>query len=472
MYELVESVSASKLSGRITKTDKGYLIPGVALLSEFSRNRGPKGKPRRYSESTQTKAASLFEGLRVYVDHPERDESGKPKPRTVRSLAGKVINPRLRKLTMEGRTISQTVGDLLLVEDANTEHIIKLANLDDKIVGMSITGDGDFKESENFDDIVNLEPRSVDIVDKPASTRGLYESEEPHALPRVKTNGKSADDLVAAAVAATEACAANNTVEAHTAAAIRHRAAADAMEKALREALASGNWNKFAALFRADRIHSEASWKHESTARQLARPDPEEAETVLAALEEAATPFGKKPPKEGAVSDDDESARDEPAGQANGKPPADGAEKKPKAGVPPESGAAKSTADADPASKNSDDDPVAPAGGETDGATNEANKLTVKANMEKTSTAHMNAMFGHMKAAGIAWGAGDSKRAMAHSTNADMHRDRYESLKQKEASLDRRPTPMSQDQGASEASPIPVPEGCAPEVARIWEGKD
>ena len=46
------------------------VLRGVKLLGMESRNK------RRYKREGMQKAVSLYEGLKIYVDHPSRDDAG------------------------------------------------------------------------------------------------------------------------------------------------------------------------------------------------------------------------------------------------------------------------------------------------------------------------------------------------------------------------------------------------------------
>ena len=55
-YSFSEAIT--DFSGKVEKLPNGWKIPGAVLLSEWSRNVGPNGKPRHYSEAEQKKARS------------------------------------------------------------------------------------------------------------------------------------------------------------------------------------------------------------------------------------------------------------------------------------------------------------------------------------------------------------------------------------------------------------------------------
>lgn len=180
-------------SHRIVEDGDNWIMRDVVLLSEFSKNPGPSGKPRRYSKETQQKALNLFEGLQVNVNHPPKDGASgavQSSQRDVLRTLGKVTSPRLRESTHDGKKVTQTVGDVVMIKCDASEHIVKLAKLDSRLAGMSITGDGEYKLTEGFDCIEDLKPTTVDVVHRPATTKGFFEAVESNQVPLSELTGK------------------------------------------------------------------------------------------------------------------------------------------------------------------------------------------------------------------------------------------------------------------------------------------
>ena len=167
---------------RVIDDGENWILRDVVLLSEHSKNVGPNGKPRRYTPQAQEKACPTFEGLQVNMNHPQKGPDGKPVSRDVLNILGKVTNPRLREVNEGNLKVTQTIGDILMVKGERANHVVNLARLDPKLAGMSITGNGDFSVGERSDDIVTLQPGTVDVVDRPATTKGLFEAAEAEGI--------------------------------------------------------------------------------------------------------------------------------------------------------------------------------------------------------------------------------------------------------------------------------------------------
>lgn len=135
------------------------VVPGVKLLGLTSRN------GRRYSESAVRKAAGLYEGTSVYLNHCKPGQT-----RDVRDLAGNIRNVQF----LEGRGL---FGDVhYLKGDPSGEKLALLAEGNLRNVGMSHDADGTVKRrgSENVVEEIT-EVNSVDVVHNPATTRSFKE---------------------------------------------------------------------------------------------------------------------------------------------------------------------------------------------------------------------------------------------------------------------------------------------------------
>lgn len=144
------------------------LVKGVKLLGLTSRNRRNYDTP-----GVRSGAKDLLEGALVYIDHPEPEKADKP--RSYRDKFGVVENVRYR--SGHGH-----FGDIRF----NPEHVCAKQFAWDvsnspKSLGMSINAR--FKPGKtkgNVQDVESLEEvRSVDVVTKPATTRGIFEHETP-----------------------------------------------------------------------------------------------------------------------------------------------------------------------------------------------------------------------------------------------------------------------------------------------------
>lgn len=144
------------------------LVKGVKLLGLTSRNRRNYDTP-----GVRNGAKDLLEGALVYIDHPEPEKADKP--RSYRDKFGIVENVRYR--AGQGH-----FGDIRF----NPEHVCAKQFAWDvsnspKSLGMSINAR--FKPGKtkgNIQDVESLEEvRSVDVVTKPATTRGIFEHEAP-----------------------------------------------------------------------------------------------------------------------------------------------------------------------------------------------------------------------------------------------------------------------------------------------------
>lgn len=180
MERINESIEAMPPE-KICDDGDNWIIRDVVLLSEFSKNKGPKGMPRRYPREEQEKALKLFENIHVNCNHPAKraDGSVDESSRNVLMKLGKVVAPRLVEGMSEGKRVSKVVGDVILVKGDASNHIVKLVRLDPKLAGMSITGNLDrFDTTEGYENVVGLKPESVDVVHRPATTLSMFESRD------------------------------------------------------------------------------------------------------------------------------------------------------------------------------------------------------------------------------------------------------------------------------------------------------
>ena len=142
---------------------KAGIIHGVKVLGLVSEN------GRRYTPAAVKAAAKLYEGVRVNVDHPEKDAS---QPRSAYDRLGKLINIRY----VEGEGL---YGDLeILMTHPMAKRICEAAERMPDAFGMSHNAQGEGEENKDGTFVVSkiVEVRHVDLVADPATTKSLSES--------------------------------------------------------------------------------------------------------------------------------------------------------------------------------------------------------------------------------------------------------------------------------------------------------
>jgi len=154
--ELIEQIFSSPDVDR-----EAGIIRGVKLLGRTSRNN------REYTDRAMTESAALCEGVRVYVDH---DRSGKD--RKVSDFFAEIKDVRTKE--------DGNYADLhFLKSHALAESVLERADRFAGSFGMSphqfgptVTKGG----KQIVESVAHI--RSVDIVDTPATTNSLFESED------------------------------------------------------------------------------------------------------------------------------------------------------------------------------------------------------------------------------------------------------------------------------------------------------
>lgn len=149
-------------------TDAG-IIYGVRILGKTSRN------GRTYRESALRKAVAdqLYEGARVYIDHNRPDpKTGTLAERSIRDKWGQLRNVRFEQ--------DGLVGDLhYLKSHTMTGMLIESAQRFPETFGLSHDAGGEEQVSNGQTEVVEIQRvKSVDVVNCPATTKGLFESKE------------------------------------------------------------------------------------------------------------------------------------------------------------------------------------------------------------------------------------------------------------------------------------------------------
>lgn len=150
-------------TGRVDR--EAGMIHGVKLLGQESRN------GRRYAPDAMAEAAPKYNGVKVFVGHPERDKLSED--RDWNDWAGIVENARFER--------GAIFGDIRLRKKSkHFEEILEAAEEFGHQFGMSHVADGEAKNYHGEEVIESIsEVFSVDIVLQPATTAGLFESTIP-----------------------------------------------------------------------------------------------------------------------------------------------------------------------------------------------------------------------------------------------------------------------------------------------------
>jgi hypothetical protein len=139
------------------------ILYGVKVLGESSRNK------RRYSEEAMRRAVSKYDGVKSYVDHPDRERLSED--RKFSAWSGVFKNPRY----VEGKGI---YADLHLRQKGTYfEGIIEAAQKFPTAVGFSHVAEGESHLDGETEIVESIrEVFSVDLVTDPATTAGIFES--------------------------------------------------------------------------------------------------------------------------------------------------------------------------------------------------------------------------------------------------------------------------------------------------------
>ena len=167
-------------SAVIDKT--GKTIKHLSILSSEAFDTDGKVF-RRFSDAALNDAVQVFEGSLARLDH----DKGSTEPRGVRTGYGVY-----RDLKREGNKV---FGDLHLWDCPEANKVLSIAERTPDAVGNSIHTSGIIRMEDDVEIVEQLRPRtklgfkpSVDLVEDPASTVGLYNE-------RHKSNDKEKDSM-------------------------------------------------------------------------------------------------------------------------------------------------------------------------------------------------------------------------------------------------------------------------------------
>ena len=160
---VVETIQeyASSAGLKLVVDRERNVIPGVKILGLESRN------TRTYSADCAAKATPLYENAAVYVDHQKKGEA-----RSYRDRIGHLLNPVAKP--------DGIYGDFQFnPKHALAEQLIWDAEHAPSHVGFSHDCEGRVSRRDGKQIVEEiLSVASVDLVAKPATTAGLFESEE------------------------------------------------------------------------------------------------------------------------------------------------------------------------------------------------------------------------------------------------------------------------------------------------------
>jgi hypothetical protein len=172
----IRAIFKEATAGATIDRDNG-IIKNMILLASESLN------GRRYTDNCMNAAIPLFEGAQAYMDH------GEDVNRSFRDLVGGYSNVRFE----EGKV----KGDLLLIcEDAVKEKIFNIAEKFPNLAGNSIDASGKYYREGQTDVVEELTVvNSIDIVTKPATTKGFFEEIGEQMIKTLKELKESAPSI-------------------------------------------------------------------------------------------------------------------------------------------------------------------------------------------------------------------------------------------------------------------------------------
>lgn len=158
------------VSSRVTRGDKVSIIHGVKLSGRTSPNRhGLNVDGTEYTRQAFESAVGLYDGAKIKADHPPRSEPNKE--RSIKDTMGKIQNVVVRE--------GDLYGDLhVLNSHPMTGPLLDSAEAMPDLFTMSHNADG-VGHVENGKYVITkiVRVNSVDVVDRGATTRSLFESD-------------------------------------------------------------------------------------------------------------------------------------------------------------------------------------------------------------------------------------------------------------------------------------------------------
>ena len=138
------------------------VLRGVKVLGRVSRN------GRRYTATALQKALTLYEGVRVNINHPDRTQPG----------TDRAVIDRFGMLKMARLEEGGIYADLhYLRQHPLAEMIAEAAERLPDALGLSHNAEGRTSRQRNAETVEEItRVISVDLVSDPASTGGLFES--------------------------------------------------------------------------------------------------------------------------------------------------------------------------------------------------------------------------------------------------------------------------------------------------------
>lgn len=157
--------TARETFAEATISKDSSVIENVKLLGAVSKN------GHRYSDKALTDAASKYNGVPFYVDHPsDRDLREKKGVRSVMDLAGKITGAR--------RVGDSVRGNIELLEgDPIAEKVRRIAGQMPEQAGNSHRARGPVRPTPDGNVVEGIDMVfAMELVSSPATTKGLFES--------------------------------------------------------------------------------------------------------------------------------------------------------------------------------------------------------------------------------------------------------------------------------------------------------
>ena len=152
---------------------EGHTVNRESGVIENVRILGAKSKNgRHYTDQALHDGARLYEGMRCNFDHPPKDQ-----PRAERSFSD--FAGQLRQCRVD-TTLREVRGNFhIATKHRDAELLLEAAEKFSNTFGLSHNADGDVRMKNDTQIVESLtHVESVDIVTRPATNEGLFESEE------------------------------------------------------------------------------------------------------------------------------------------------------------------------------------------------------------------------------------------------------------------------------------------------------